>query len=106
MCRRLASCLAAVLVVSVSGCATAINMQQAAMRKPYGGVNMCLDDFFGGSEAGDCVLQRYWPIWLLDKPFSLFGDTVTLPYTLWVQRESWLPGKGLAATPDQSASKN
>jgi uncharacterized protein YceK len=88
MCRRISICLMVALTVLVGGCATAINMQDAALRKPYGGFTMPLDDFFGGSEAGDYVLVRFWPIWLLDKPFSLFGDTLTLPYILWLQRDS------------------
>jgi len=85
--------LLAVLTAGFSGCATAINMQNATMQKPYGGFTMPLDDFFGGTEAGDYVAVRFCPIWLLDKPLSLFGDTITLPYTLWVQRASWLPQK-------------
>ena len=99
MCRRMAVCLMVALTVSLGGCATAINMQNVTMRKPYGGFTMPLDDFFGGNEAGDYVLLRFWPLWLLDKPFSLFGDTVTLPYTLWLQRESWLRRDGLEAAP-------
>jgi uncharacterized protein YceK len=79
---RRAAWLAVVLIASAGGCATAINLQQADMRKPYGGFTMPLDDFFGGGEAGDYVRVRFWPIWLLDKPLSLAGDTLTLPYTL------------------------
>jgi uncharacterized protein YceK len=98
------ACLAAVLLASAGGCATAINMQQADMRKPYGGVTMPLDDFFGGGEAGDYVLVRFWPIWLLDKPLSLAADTLTLPYTLWVQRATWLPEKKPATTPGRAGA--
>ena len=30
-----------------------------------------------------------WPVWLADKPLSLAGDVVTLPYVVWKRdRES------------------
>jgi uncharacterized protein YceK len=100
--RRVAIWLAAALVISAGGCATAINLQEATKQKPYGGFTMPLDDFFGGAEAGDYVLLRFWPLWLLDKPLCLFGDTVTLPYTLWLQRAAWLPSTSPTAAPDQA----
>jgi uncharacterized protein YceK len=98
---RVAACVVVALAASVGGCATAINMQDAAMRKPYGGFTMSPDDFFGGSEAGEYVVVRFWPMWLLDKPLSLVADTVTLPYTLWVQRDAKLHPNGSNAVPGQ-----
>lgn len=93
--------LAAALVLSIGGCATAINLQDTRQQKPYGGFLMPLDDFFGGEEAGDYVSFRFWPIWLVDKPLSLFGDTISLPYVLWLQRAIWLPHKEPASAFDQ-----
>jgi hypothetical protein len=88
VCRRLF--LATILAIT-SGCATAINTQNAALCKPFGGVTMSLTDFFGGGSMSDPVSLLFWPIWLVDKPLSLVGDTITLPYTLWVQ---WDAGSG------------
>jgi uncharacterized protein YceK len=76
-----------------AGCATAINIQDATLQKPYGGVTMSPADFFGGGQISESVAVLYWPLWLVDKPLSLVGDTLTLPYTLWVRRAAWLPEK-------------
>ena len=73
-----------VLIATLAGgCATALNLQEESQRKPYGGFTMSVADFFGGGDYGEASSILYWPMWLLDKPFSLFADTVTLPYTLW-----------------------
>lgn len=80
--------LATILAIPSGGCATAINTQDAALCKPFGGVTMPLTDFFGGGSMSDSVALLFWPIWLVDKPLSLVGDTLTLPYTLWVQRNA------------------
>jgi hypothetical protein len=37
--------------------------------------------FIGGVSLLDLGIG--WPIWVLDKPFSLVGDAVTLPCVLW-----------------------
>jgi uncharacterized protein YceK len=103
--RGMTACLMAALAVSLGGCATSINMQDAAMQKPYGGFTMPLEDFFGGNEAGDYVTMRFFPIWLLDKPLSLFGDTITLPYTLWLQRASRLHRDAPKASPGQAPQR-
>jgi uncharacterized protein YceK len=76
------------LIVSSVGCATALNTQDASLCKPYGGVTMSLFEFSGGGEMADYSALILWPIWLIDKPFSLFADTLTLPYVWWVQQHS------------------
>jgi hypothetical protein len=88
--------LATILAIPSGGCATAINTQDAALCKPFGGVTMPLTDFFGGSMS-DAVALLFWPIWLVDKPLSLVGDTLTLPYTLWVQRDAGSDSTGQGA---------
>ena len=72
------------------GCATALNLQDETLRKPYGGFTMRPDDFFGGGYSGEMATLLFWPMWLLDKPLSLFGDTLSLPYTLWVHHDDGL----------------
>lgn len=79
------------------GCATALNLQDETSRRNYGGVLMAPGEFFGGGDAGDLSAIMFWPLWLLDKPLSLFGDTVALPYTLWVSRDPSPPAKGPSA---------
>ncbi len=98
--------LTTILAFAGSGCATAINTQDAAMRKPFGGVTMSLTDFFGGGPMSDTVSLLFWPIWLVDKPLSLVGDTLTLPYTLWVQRDTRSPPPGPSADPEQTPRPN
>jgi len=70
------------------GCATALNIQDASLSKPYGGVTMPLVEFSGGGELSEYSALILWPFWLLDKPLSLLADTLTLPYTLWAPRDS------------------
>jgi uncharacterized protein YceK len=100
--------LAATLAMAIAGggCATAINTQDAAMRKPFGGVTMPLADFFGGDQTSDNVSLLFWPIWLVDKPFSLVGDMLTLPYTLWVQWDTGLPRTGQSTDPESWGSSS
>jgi hypothetical protein len=85
--RKLLFSLVLGLVGGNVGCATALNVQDASLRKPYGGVSMSLFQFSGGGELADSAALFLWPIWLLDKPLSLFADTLTLPYTLRGQRD-------------------
>jgi hypothetical protein len=91
-----------VLAIAGNGCATALNMQDAKMHKPYGGVTMSLNDFCGGEPGGDYAAFVCWPIWLADKPLSLCADTITLPYLLWLQRDAQQPQNGQSAEPVQS----
>jgi uncharacterized protein YceK len=84
-----------------NGCATALNVQDASLRKPYGGVTMPITDFFGGCESGEFAEYAsvfFWPLWLCDKPFSLLADTLTLPYTLAAQRDASSPPKEQSRT--------
>lgn len=85
-----------------AGCATAKNIQNAGLREPYGGVRMKCYDFFGGGQNGGFAAAAFWPIWLVDKPFSFVGDTVTLPYTLWVHRSPHLADFRLPAVSPKS----
>ena len=83
--------MALALAIAGAGCATALNMQDAALQKPYGGFLMKPDEFFGGGHMGECSAILFWPMWLLDKPLSLAADTITLPYVLWHKRDDWYP---------------
>lgn len=80
--------MALLLMVASTGCATALNIQDAEMCKPYGGVTMSLYEFTGGNELSEYSSVILWPIWLLDKPLSLFADTLALPYTLRAQKDT------------------
>ena len=51
--RTLHFTLALGLTIAGPGCATALNMQDASLRKPYGGVTMPITEFFGGGESGE-----------------------------------------------------
>lgn len=86
--RMLLLAMALGLIVESMGCATALNVQDASLCKPYGGVTMPLFMFSGGGELAESAALFLWPYWLLDKPLSLFADTLTLPYTLWAQRDT------------------
>jgi hypothetical protein len=83
--------LASGLTVASLGCATALNIQDATMQKPFGGVTMPILDFFGNTESSESAALLFWPVWLIDKPLSLFGDTLSLPYILYVRRDAPLP---------------
>lgn len=83
--------LASWLTVACLGCATALNIQDATLRKPYGGFTMPILDFFGNTESSESAAFLFWPVWLIDKPLSLFGDTLTLPYILYVRHDSQSP---------------
>ena len=85
--RMLVLTMAHGLMVASMGCATAMNMQDDSLRKPYGGVTMPLFEFTGGDLAEYRALIL-WPYWVLDKPLSLFADTLTLPFILWSQRDA------------------
>ena len=100
--RRVILLAMALMVSSACGCATALNMQDATMHKPYGGFTMPLDEFCGGGVGGEYTAIICWPIWLADKPLSLFADTITLPYLLWLQRDARQPPNEQSAAPVQS----
>jgi uncharacterized protein YceK len=102
--RGLVFTIALGLTVGGSGCATALNIQDASLRKPYGGVTMPITEFFGGNESGEAAEYAalfFWPFWVLDKPLSLFADTLTLPYTLYAQRTPQSPPKDQGPQPTQ-----
>lgn len=84
--RILLMVLALGLMATSAGCASALSLQNAELRKPYGGVTMSLFDFSGGGESTDYSQLFLSPYWLLDKPFSFVADTLALPYTLWAKR--------------------
>jgi uncharacterized protein YceK len=91
------------LSVAGTGCATALNVQDASLHKPYGGFTMPLTDFFGGGEHGETAALLFWPVWLIDKPFSLFADTLTLPYILYAQRDAQAPPGDQGGQPSEPA---
>ncbi len=99
--RTLLLAMALGLTVAGTGCATALNVQDASLRKPYGGVAMPLNDFFGGGDSADYASLLLWPFWLVDKPLSLFADTLTLPYILWAQHDTLLSPKSQISQPTQ-----
>jgi uncharacterized protein YceK len=86
--RKLLLSLVLGLAVVDMGCATALNVQDASMRKPYGGVTMSLLVFSGDGEMAESAALFLWPFWLLDKPLSFFADTLTLPYIFWARQDS------------------
>jgi uncharacterized protein YceK len=79
------------LSLAGGGCASVLNLQDETLRKPYGGFTMPIAEFFGGGDFGEISGIFFWPVWLLDKPLSLCADTIMLPYTLWLQRETATP---------------
>jgi uncharacterized protein YceK len=93
------------LALAGGGCATALNLQDEVQRKPYGGFTMPIADFFGSGDFGEVGGILFWPLWLVDKPLSLFGDTITLPYTLWVRRGAASP-QTQPSTPSEQKPAN
>jgi uncharacterized protein YceK len=97
------ACLAALVLSTVSGCGTVVNLVSrhptdfTDATKPYGGV------FVDGAFAGDFAMQpQTLPValfWLIDLPFSFVGDTVTLPYVLYLNAHK---GDPAAARPEAS----
>ena len=74
----------ALTVPGAGGCATAKNIG-GADPKPFGGVTMSATDYFGGNgggKHGGWAASFFWPLWLLDKPFSFAADVATLPYVI------------------------
>ena len=72
-----ATVLIAAVIVSVlaSGCGTLLNMADGC--RPFGGVAYDVDYTINGSGEGD------------DLPFSLAGDTLTLPVTTYSAIKKW-----------------
>lgn len=95
------ACLAVPLLACLSsGCGTLINMQEhppdATMQGAWPGDDVPTQRIYGGvrydlAAAGDRASQDPFCPWLvqalLDVPFSLVGDTVTLPLTIWATCE-------------------
>jgi uncharacterized protein YceK len=75
-------------MLALSGCGTVVNLssrQQTEFTdatKPYGGV--CVDAAFAGMFASQPQSIPVALGVLIDVPFSLIGDTLTLPYVLYV----------------------
>lgn len=84
--RILLTVMALGMMIACAGCASALNLQNDSLRKPYGGVTMSLFDFSGGGEAAEYAGLFLSPYWLIDKPLSFLADTLTLPYTLWAKQ--------------------
>jgi hypothetical protein len=93
--------LALGLTIASLGCATALNIQDEKLRKPYGGFTMPIVDFFGNTESSEAAALLFWPVWLIDKPLSLCADTLTLPYILYVQRDTQPPVRKQSPQPTQ-----
>jgi uncharacterized protein YceK len=85
------------------GCATALNLQDASLRKPYGGVTMPILEFFGNNESSEYAAVFFWPWWLIDKPLSLVGDTLSLPYLLATRQNAQPAGRQQSPQPSQPA---
>jgi uncharacterized protein YceK len=81
----------ALAALGTSGCATATNLERGHP-KPFGGSLMGCGTFLVPDPnqhnlgTGFAVLM-FWPVWLADKPLSLVGDLVTLPYVLYERSE-------------------
>jgi uncharacterized protein YceK len=98
--RTLAALGAAVALVGLGGCGTVTNLTVAEIcqdppRSPYGGVRCdaeSIPDYFAGPFAQEHVEPLIIPgAWLagiyvlfVDTPLSVLGDTLTLPYTVYV----------------------
>lgn len=83
--------LLALAVPGASGCGTVMNLERAEP-KVFGGTRMGVGDFSGGHQFGGIVGG---PVCIADKPLSLVGDCVTLPYLLWKQgRAAFRPEQG------------
>ncbi|MBW3541200.1 MAG: hypothetical protein KY476_13105 [Planctomycetes bacterium] len=72
--------LAVITVLSFSGCGTLLNIEGKTDRpcSPYGGVAYSVDIAVHGTGYADDVFLQ--PLTALDIPFSLVGDTATLPF--------------------------
>jgi uncharacterized protein YceK len=83
--RKLLSSLICLALSGLCGCGTIQNVERADARV-YGGFRMTCYEFCGGGgqNAGFATLV-VWPFWLLDKPLSLVGDTLTIPYVIWLK---------------------
>jgi uncharacterized protein YceK len=73
-------------LAGLSGCGTLFNLGQDA--QPYGGVVLETQIIASGVPQGlypfipDFDVPQLWPLAVVDMPFSLVGDTLTLPITL------------------------
>jgi uncharacterized protein YceK len=84
-------------LTSITGCGTLLNLGEKDS-PPYGGVILDSEIVAQGVPLGlaawshDIDVPSFWPLALIDLPFSLAGDTVTLPITVTTfiqkQRES------------------
>jgi len=86
--RRILTVLA-FAALGTSGCATATNLERGHP-KPFGGSTMrCATFVCPHTDPREHTLGvgfgvlLFWPVWLADKPLSLVGDLVTLPYVLY-----------------------
>ncbi len=75
--KRLAALL---LLAALPGCGTYVNCLNLGGTRPYGGV--LIDGGLIACAVHQGELIPLSGIVFLDVPFSLVGDTVTLPYTL------------------------
>jgi uncharacterized protein YceK len=90
-----AACVAAVLLEALSGCGTVMNLTEeqsptygmstsSKPRSPYGGVGYDLDLSQWLLLAGPRGLAESACL-IADVPLSLAGDTLTLPYVLYLR---------------------
>ena len=75
---RIKALLLAALLLLTPGCGTLLNLGFGP--KPFGGVGA--DCFMAGECLDEPQTLPFVLFWLADLPFSLLGDTLTLPYTL------------------------
>ena len=67
--------------LALSGCGTVQNLSHPGITQPDGGTCMKCYDWCGGQNGGFAA-AALWPFWLIDKPFCLVADTITLPDVL------------------------
>jgi uncharacterized protein YceK len=74
-------------LTAISGCGTLLNLGEKDS-SPYGGVQMDSKIIAQGvplgpaAWTGDVDISSFWPLAMIDLPFSLVGDTLTLPITI------------------------
>lgn len=76
--RRLLAFALTLAAPGAGGCGTVMNLERGEP-KVFGGTRMGSSDFSGGHQFGGLIGG---PVCIVDKPFSLVGDLVTLPYVL------------------------
>lgn len=82
----------AMMMMALGGCGTVRNLHE--QKEPYGGVK--IDNEVGvkyrerrpADDEYDIVNAARWAATVVDLPLSVVGDTLTLPYVLYVRAQT------------------